>query len=43
MKYSDNFTATFSAGVTHSTTSGGGYKITTVTATSTGAETVSFS
>jgi hypothetical protein len=32
LKYSDVFTATFSGGVTQSTATSGGYKISTVTA-----------
>jgi len=42
LKYPDAFTATFSGGVTSSTATAGGYKITTITATSTTSETVSF-
>jgi hypothetical protein len=43
MKYPDNLTATFSGGVTSSTSTTGGFKITSVTATSTTSETVTFS
>jgi hypothetical protein len=43
LKYPDAFTATFSGGVTHTTpAAAGGYKVTTITATSTTSETVSF-
>jgi hypothetical protein len=43
LKYPDAYTATFSGGVTHTTpAAAGGYKITTITATSTTSETVSF-
>jgi hypothetical protein len=45
IKYSDSYTATFSGGVTHNTPDPSpvsGYKITTITATSTTSETVSF-
>jgi hypothetical protein len=38
----DTVTATFSGGVTQSSTTGGGFKIYSVTATSTTSETVSF-
>jgi hypothetical protein len=37
-----SYTATFSGGVTQTSTTSGGYKIYTVTATSTTSETVSF-
>ena len=43
LKYPSAFTATFSGGVTQTTSTSGGYKISTVTATSTTSETVSFS
>jgi len=43
IKIPDTYTATFSGGVTQTSTSGGGFKIYTVTATSTTGETVSFS
>ena len=43
LKYPDTRTATFSGGVTHSTSTSGGFKITTITATSTTSETVTFS
>lgn len=43
LKYPDVYTATFSGGVTQSTTTSGGYKISTITATSTTSETVTFS
>jgi hypothetical protein len=42
LKYPDTFTATFSGGVTSSTATAGGFKVTTITATSTTSETVSF-
>jgi hypothetical protein len=42
LKYPDTFTATFSGGVTQSTASSGGFKISTITATSTTSETVTF-
>jgi hypothetical protein len=42
LKYPDNFSITFSAGVTASTASAGGFKTTTITATSTGSETLTF-
>jgi len=43
LKYPDAFTATFSGGVTHDTPpASGGFKVTTITATSTTSETVSF-
>jgi len=42
LKYPDNVTATFSGGVTQSTTTSGGYNISQVTATSTTSETVTF-
>jgi hypothetical protein len=32
LKYADNFTATFSGGVTQTTASAGGFKVSTVTA-----------
>jgi hypothetical protein len=40
LKYPDNYTATFSGGVTQSTTSSGGFKISVVTAA--GSDTVSW-
>jgi hypothetical protein len=43
MKYPASYTATFSGGVTSSTSIVGAYKITSVTATSTTSETVTFS
>ncbi len=43
LKYPDTYTATFSAGVTETTATSGGFKTTTVTATSTTSETVTFS
>jgi hypothetical protein len=43
LRYPDIFTATFSGGVTQTTSSSGGFKVSTVTATSTTSETVSFS
>jgi len=42
LKYPDAYTATFSGGVTSSTATAGGYKVSTITATSTTSETVSF-
>jgi hypothetical protein len=42
LKYPDTFTATFSAGVTQSTSTSGGFKVSTITATSTTSETVVF-
>jgi hypothetical protein len=42
LKYPDAYTATFSGGVTSSTTTAGGFKVSTITATSTTSETVSF-
>ena len=43
LKYADSFTATFSGGVTHTTPpAAGGFKVSTITATSTTSETVSF-
>jgi len=41
LKYSDVYTATFSGGVTQSTTSSGGYKISVITAAG-GGDTVSW-
>jgi hypothetical protein len=43
IKIPDTRTATFSGGVTQSSTTSGGFKIYTVTATSTTSETVTFS
>jgi hypothetical protein len=43
IKIPDVYTATFSGGVTQSSTTSGGFKIYTVTATSTTSETVTFS
>jgi hypothetical protein len=44
IKYPDFYTATFSAGVTQSTAApSGGFKVSTITATSTTSETVTFS
>jgi hypothetical protein len=43
LKIFDTRTATFSAGVTHTSTTSGGYNIYTITATSTTSETVTFS
>ena len=42
LKYPDIYTATFSAGVTQSTSTSGGFKVSTITATSTTSETVTF-
>jgi hypothetical protein len=42
IKYPDFYTATFSAGITQSTSTSGGFKVSTITATSTTSETVSF-
>lgn len=42
LKYPDTYSPTFSEGVTETTTSSGGYKVSVVTATSTGSETVEF-
>ena len=42
MKIPDTITATFSAGVTSSTSTSGGFKVITVTATSSTSETVKF-
>jgi hypothetical protein len=42
IKYPDTYTATFSAGVTQSTSTSGGFKVSTITATSTTSETVTF-
>jgi hypothetical protein len=42
LKYPDTFTATFSAGVTQSTSTAGGFSVSTITATSTTSETVVF-
>jgi hypothetical protein len=42
LKYPDTVTATFSAGVTQSTSTAGGFKVSTITATSTTSETVTF-
>jgi hypothetical protein len=43
LKYPDFYTATFSAGVTQSTSTSGGFSVSTITATSTTSETVTFS
>jgi hypothetical protein len=43
LRYPDAYTATFSGGVTQTTSSSGGFKVSIVTATSTTSETVSFS
>jgi hypothetical protein len=43
LKYPSAYTATFSGGVTQTTSSSGGFKVSIVTATSTTSETVSFS
>jgi hypothetical protein len=43
LKIPDTRTATFSGGVTQTSTTSGGFKIYTVTATSTTSETVTFS
>jgi len=43
LKYPNIFTATFSAGVTQTTSTSGGFKVSTITATSTTSETVTFS
>jgi hypothetical protein len=42
LRYPNIYTATFSGGVTQTTSTDGAYKISTVTATSTTSETVSF-
>ena len=42
LKYPDNYSITFSPGVTASTNTSGGFKTTTITATSTGSETLTF-
>jgi hypothetical protein len=42
LKYPDTYSITFSPGVTASTNTSGGYKTTTITATSTGSETLTF-
>ena len=43
IKIPDTITATFSSGVTKSSSTGGGFKTIQVTATSSGSETVTFS
>jgi uncharacterized protein YukJ len=43
IKIADTFSATFSAGVTQTSSTSGSFKIYTVTATSTTSETVTFS